>query len=407
MNATLTETEPAKNAFPTPVEPSKPRGFRKIYLLAGVLLIAGLLAAGIAPRLSRDAKAAESRQRAGLAPMVVVDAPRISPRTFDVSLPGSTRALQEATLYARTSGYVSQVLADIGDPVREGQLLAVIESPEIDEELARARVRVQEARANLVLARSTLDRIQVLLKSRAVSEQENDDQQARLNSADAALRGGEAEVRRLESLQSFQKVVAPFAGVITSRSAEKGLLITAGSGSALPHLFTIAQEDTLRIFLDVPQKHSVAVKPGAGARILVRERPGRLFEGKVVRTSASLDRASRTLLAEIHLPNRDRSILPGMYVQVKLSLEREEPAIVIPARTLVILNKGPHVVTVEPDNTIKHRPVTLGRDFGAEIEVSGGLTGSEKLIANPGDSFKDGQSVRTETTAAVAQKSGK
>lgn len=396
MNANLTETKPAQV-----------RGFRKLYLLAAAVLTAGLLTAGIAPRMARDAKAVESQSRAGLAPMVVVDVPRMSPRTFEVTLPGSTKALQEATLYARTSGFVSQILADIGDTVREGQLLAVIESPEVDEELARARVRVQEAKANLVLAKSTLDRIQVLLKSRAVSEQENDDQQARVNSADAALRGGEADVRRLESLQSFQKVVAPFSGVITSRSTEKGALITAGSGSALPSLFTIAQEETLRIFLDVPQKHSVAVKPGAEARIVVRERPGRLYEGKVVRTSASLDRASRTLLTEIHLPNGERTILPGMYVQVKLSLERDEPAIVIPARALAMLNNGPHVVTVEPDSTLRYRPVTLGRDFGAEIEVSAGLTGTEKLIANPSDSFKDGQAVRTETPAAVAQKSGK
>lgn len=379
---------------------------RKFYVVAGILVVAGLLTAGIVPRFARDAKAAEGQQRTTLAPKVVVDAPRITARTFEVTLPGSTRALQEATLYARTSGFVSHIMADMGDAVREGQLLAVIESPEADEELARARVRVQEAKANLVLAQSTLGRIQSLLKTRAVSEQENDDQQARVNSAEAALRGGEADVRRLESLQSFQKVIAPFSGVITSRAAEKGMLITAGSGSALPSLFTIAQEETLRIFLDVPQKYSVAVKPGAEARILVRERPGKPFEGKVVRTSGSLDRASRTLLTEIHLPNRERTILPGMYVQVKLSLEREEPAIVIPARTLAILNKGPHVVTVEPDSTIRHRPVTLGRDFGAEIEVSAGLTGTEKLVANPSDSFKDGQAVRYETPAAVAQKSG-
>ena len=401
MNATLTETKPESS---TPVQ--TPRASWKLFLLAGLLGVAGLLTAGIAPRLARDAKAAESQQRTQLAPKVVVDAPRITPRAFEVTLPGSTRALQETILYARTSGFINQILVDIGDTVKEGQLLAVIEAPEIDEELARARVRVQEAKSNLVLAQSTLGRIQTLLKTRAVSEQENDDQQARVNSAEAALKGGEAEVRRLESLQSFQKVVAPFSGVITSRQAEKGTLITAGSGSALPSLFTIAQEDTLRIFLDVPQKYSVAVKPGTEAKILVRERPGRIFEGKVVRTSGSLDRASRTLLTEIHLPNRERIILPGMYVQVKLSVERDEPAIVIPARTLAILNAGPHVVTVEADGSIKHRPVTLGRDFGAEIEVSAGLTGNEKLVANPSDTLKDGESVRFESAPVVANKSG-
>jgi RND family efflux transporter MFP subunit len=405
MNATLTETNPEKVTPPSTTEGSAPRGNRKL-LLFGVLGVAALLTAGIPPRLARNAKAAESQQRASLAPMVTVDAPRITSRSFEVALPGSTRALQETTLYARTSGFVSQILGDIGDTVREGQLLAVIESPEVDEELARARVRVQEAKANLVLAQSTLGRIQSLLRTRAVSEQESDDQQARVNSAEAALRGGEADVRRFESLQSFQKVVAPFSGVITSRFAEKGALITAGSGSALPSLFTVAQVDTLRIFLDVPQKHSVSVRPGSDARILVRERPGRAIQGKVVRTSASLDRASRTLLAEIHLPNPDRMVLPGMYVQVMLSIEREEPAIVIPARTLVILNKGPHVVTIEADGTIRHRPVTLGRDFGAEIEVAAGLIGTEKLVANPSDAFKDGQAVRYESPAAVAKKSG-
>jgi len=399
MNATLTETKPETSAMPV----QTPRGNRKLLLLAGILGFAGLLTSGIAPRVARDAKAAESRQRMSLAPRVVVDAPRITPRTFEVTLPGSTRALLETTLYARTSGFISQILVDIGDTVKAGQLLAVIESPEVDEELARARVRVQEATSNLALGQSTLGRIQTLLRTRAVSEQESDDQQARVNSAEAALKGGEADVRRLESLQSFQKVIAPFSGVITSRLAEKGALITAGSGSALPSLFTIAQEDTLRIFLDVPQKYSVAVKPGTEAKILVRERPGRSFVGKVVRTSGSLDRASRTLLTEIHLPNRERTILPGMYVQVKLSVERDEPAIVIPARTLAILNSGPHVVTVEADGSVKHRPVTLGRDFGAEIEVSAGLTGNEKLVANPSDTLKDGQPVRYERPAVASK----
>ncbi len=378
----------------------------KISLTLGAVAVAGILTAGIAPRIGRDAKAAESQSRAGLAPKVVVDSPRMSPRSFDVTLPGSTRPLQETILYARTSGFVSQILVDIGDPVREGQLLAVIESPEVDEELARARVRVREAKANLALAQSTLARIETLLKTRAVSEQEYDDQQSRVNSAEAALRGGEADVRRFESLQSFQKVVAPFSGVITSRAVEKGALITAGSGSALPNLFTIAQVDVLRIFLDVPQKYSVAVNSGSTARIVVRERPGRSFEGKVVRTSASLDRASRTLLTEIHLPNPDRTVLPGMYVQVKLGLERDEPAVVIPARTLAILNKGPHVVTVEDDGTIRYRPVTLGRDFGTEIEVGSGLIGTEKLVVNPVDSLKDGQAVRTDAPSPVARKSG-
>jgi RND family efflux transporter MFP subunit len=403
MNATLTETEPVKESF----APAKGSGnSRKITVVFAALAVSGLLAAGIVPRLARDAKAAESRQRASLAPKVVLESPRISPRSFEISLPGSTRAFQETTLYARTNGFISQILVDIGDSVKEGQLLAVIESPEVDEELARARVRVREARENLVLAQNTLGRIQTLLKTRAVSEQENDDQQSRVNSAEAALHSGEADVRRLESLQSFQKVVAPFSGVITSRAAEKGTLITAGSGSALPSLFTIAQVDVLRIFLDVPQKYSVAVNPGSAARILVRERPGRQFEGKVVRTSVSLDRASRTLLTEIRLPNKDRTILPGMYVQVKLSLEREDPAIVIPARTLAILNNGPHVVTVEADGTIRLRPVTLGRDFGTEIEVASGLTGTEKLVANPSDSFKDGQAVRYDAPAPVAMKAG-
>ena len=379
---------------------------KKLILTAVALAASGLLTAGILPRMSRDANAARTQEQAGTALKVVVDVPKVSARAFDVTLPGSTRALQEATLYARTSGFVSQILADIGDSVRQGQLLAVIESPEVDEELVRARVRVQEARANLGLAKSTLDRIQGLLKSRAVSEQENDDQQARLNTAEAALRGGEADVRRLETLQSFEKVVAPFAGVITSRTSEKGTLVTAGSGSALPSMFTIAQVDTLRIFLDVPQKYSVSVKPGAKAQVQLRERPGRSFEGKVVRTSGSLDRASRTLLAEIHLPNPERTILSGMYVQVKLSLERDEPVILIPARALAILNSGPGVVTIESDGTIKRRPVTLGRDFGAEIEVASGLQGTERLVANPSDSLKDGQAVQIDAPKALASAKG-
>jgi RND family efflux transporter MFP subunit len=370
---------------------------RPLVLVAAALLgFAGLSLAAVLPRLDRRAALAQARARAESGTKVSAVAPRLAPKEIVLTLPGGIQAIQETTLYARTSGFLSRRQVDIGDRVDAGQLLAEIESPELDQELERAVVRLDEARANVTISRNTLQRMQTLLPTHAVSEQEVDDQKVRVNSAEAAVKAGEAEVRRLQALQSFEQVRAPFAGTITARNVDKGALVTSGSGPGVTSLFSIADTSGLRVFVDVPQNAAPGVAEDLEADVSVRELPKRTFRAKVVRTARALDPATRTLRTELYLPNQDGALLPGMYVQVKLRVARENPAVLIPARTLLFRKDGPRVVVVTSDKKAELRPVTLGRDFGAEIEVTQGLDGRERLVENPTDDLENGQIVRLE-----------
>jgi RND family efflux transporter MFP subunit len=399
MNAT-TEPRIEAPADPKPV----PAGSRKpmVFGIVSLVVLAALTVAGTLPRIERRAELDHTRARADAGTRVSVVAPKAAPKEMVLTLPGGTQAIQETTLYARTSGFLNQRLVDIGDRVEAGQLLAVIESPELDQELERATVHLEEARANLTLARSTLHRIASLLETHAVSAQEYDDQKVRVNTADAAVKAGEADVRRLSALQSYERVVAPFAGTITARNVDKGALVTSGSGSTVTSLYSIADASGLRVFVDVPQNASAAIAERQVADVLVRELPGKAFRAKVVRTARSLDPSTRTLRTELYLPNPDGVLLPGMYVQVKITVGRENPGVLIPARTLVLGKEGPRVVVVTAARTVELRPVKLGRDFGPEIEVTQGLDGTEKLVENPTDDLENGRQVRIDAPAAPA-----
>jgi len=377
-----------------------PKSRRPLTFIAAALLGAAALAVvGTLPRLERRTALADAKVRAEAGTRVSVVAPRPAPREIVLTLPGGTQAIQETTLYARTSGFLSERKVDIGDRVEAGQLLAVIESPELDQELERTAVHLEEARANLTLARSTLQRIASLLQTHAVSEQEFDDQKVRVNSAEAAVKAGEADVRRLTALQSYEKVVAPFAGTITARNVDKGALVTSGSGSTVTSLFSIADASGLRVFIDVPQSAAAGVAEKQDADVLVRELPGKTFKGQVVRTARALDPATRTLRTELFLPNPEGALLAGMYVQVKFTVGRENPGVLIPARTLVLRKEGPRVVVVTSDRKTELRSVKLGRDFGQEIEVTQGLDGREMLVENPTDDLENGQVVRVENAS--------
>jgi RND family efflux transporter MFP subunit len=396
MNATTN----APKVIPAVLEPAA-AGSRKPLLAgaAALAVLAALALAGVLPRLERRAELDRTRARADAGPRVSVTAPRPAPKEIVLTLPGGTQAIQETTLYARTSGFLGQRKADIGDRVEAGQILAVIESPELDQELERASVHLEEARANVALARSTLHRIATLLQTHAVSEQEYDDQKVRVNTAEAAVKAGEADVRRLSALQSYEKVVAPFAGTITARNVDKGALVTSGSGSTVTSLFSIADASGLRVFIDVPQNAAHGIAEGQDADVLIRDLPKQAFKAKVVRTAGSLDPSTRTLRTELYLPNPDGRLMPGMYVQVKVTVPREEPGVLIPARTLVLGKEGPRVVVVTADRKIERRLVKLGRDFGPEIEVTRGLDGKEQLVENPTDDLDDGRLVRIEPPA--------
>jgi RND family efflux transporter MFP subunit len=398
MNASL-DVDRKTQENGTPATSAKSR--KSLALIAAALLgLAGVSALAIAPRLERRAALEMTKARAEGGPRVSTVSAKLAPKEIVLTLPGSTQAIQETTLYARTSGFLGSRKVDIGDRVESGQLLAEIESPELDQELERAVVHLDEARANVTLAQNTLRRIDTLLKTHAVSEQEDDDQKIRVNSAEAAVKAGEADVRRLQVLQSYEKVVAPFAGTITARNVDKGALVTSGSGSTVTSLFSIADTSGLRVFVDVPQNAAQGIAENVEAGVFVRELPRNSFTAKVVRTAKSLDPSTRTLRTELYLPNPEGTLLPGMYVQVKLTVARENPGVLIPARTLVLRKEGPRVVVVTPDKKAEVRPVKLGRDFGPEIEVTDGLRGQELLVENPTDDLENGQLVRVELPEA-------
>jgi RND family efflux transporter MFP subunit len=361
--------------------------------IVGIAAVGGA-AASTWPRLHRPAALAQTTRKIdeGRRSVTVVS-PTPAKSVAEVRLPGSTSALQETIIYARTSGYISGLNADIGDRVKAGQLLATIASPEVDQQLNEARARREEGHTNLVLALSRLNRLKSVSVSGAVSAQQLDDAQAMYNSQLAAQRVSDDVVARLETDQSYQKVVAPFDGVVTRRNIELGSLITAGSGTTVSSLFELTQQSTMRIFVDVPQSCAPSMSPGMTAGVEVREFPNEQFKATVVRTSSALDPATRTLRTELHIPNPDGRLLPGMYVQVNFALDNRRGAMVVPANTLVIDSSGVGVVTVDSQNHIAHKPVRLGRDFGREVEIVSGLKRGARLVVSPRDDLADGESV--------------
>jgi RND family efflux transporter MFP subunit len=384
--------------------PPSEKGVRrrtKVFIaVAAAIIPVALFAAGTTPRVRRATmirEAVVTNERNN--DRVSVISPRVAPTTTELILPANTQAMQDTIVYARTSGYVARRFVDIGDRVKAGQVLAEIESPEVDQRLREANARLAEAQANAVLARRNLDRLRILKDAGVVPKQQFEDQEAVVNTADAGVRVAEATVKGLQTEQGYEHVIAPFAGTITARSIDKGALITAGSGTSVTSLFRIEQEDPLRVFVNVPQSAYPAVKPGQTVAILVDEFPGKSFMGTVARTAGALDVASRTMLTEVDVPNPDSRLLPGLFVRARFSVRDRHPAFVVPATTLVFGALGPRVAVVGTDGTVKFRSVKLGRDLGTEVEVKVGLAGSEKVVDNPGDGLTEGKHVTIATTS--------
>ncbi len=401
------------------VEPPRPPRLGKMGMIA-LCLLAGLLAVGIVPRVRRTAelRAAEDPQNR-LLPVSLV-APRPAPAATDLDLPGNIQAIQETPLYARVDGYLRQRNVDIGDRVGRGQVLAEIDTPELDQQLSQAEAAfaqaraslaqseasLQQAKANLGLARVTAQRWAGLLADGAVAQQDVDERQSQYDAArantDAAqanvdatranVAASAANVQRLRAMTSFKKVVAPYSGIITARTVDRGALIAAGSASV--PLFRIAEIDTLRILVNVPQTFVRSIAPGQEAKIALREFPGRVFAGKVSRDASALDPTSRTLLTEVLVPNNGLTLRPGMYAQVRFTVEGPDPPFLIPATALVIRAEGPQVAIVRDDHTVHYQKVELGRDLGTTVEVTSGLKGDERLIVNIPDGLKEGSAVR-------------
>ena len=362
---------------------------RHAAIVAAVLIVIGTVA-GLIPRLlHRNALRAATRELAIQTVSVVSPAP--GKTTSGLTLPAEAKPLVEAPIYARTSGYLKRYLVDIGAQVKGGDLLAEIDTPELNQELAQARAQLAQAEAALALARTTDARWADLLKTSSVSEQEAAEKKADLELKSATVEAARANVRRLEELQSFERVTAPFAGTITARGTDVGQLVTASSGN---ELFRLAQTGTLRVYVRVPQAAAQGVTPGQMAELTVPELPGRVFPAKVVRTSGAMSADSRTLLTELEVDNSRGEILAGTYVQVRLTEAKPDPALTLPANTLLFRAEGPQVGVVGTDGKVELRRVTLGRDFGPTFEVVEGIGPTDRVILNPADSLVGGATVR-------------
>ncbi len=372
----------------------------KLRRLALVVLIVVLVAAlaGLVPRWRQQA--ALRTETADLAiPTVIVTNPIPGKALVGPSLPAEVRPLIEAPIYARANGFLKRWLVDLGAKVEAGQLLAEIDTPELNQELARARAELAQADAALGLSKITAARWVDLLKTASVSEQEAAEKQSDLTLKSATVEAARANVRRLEELQSFAKVTAPFAGTITVRRADVGELIAAGSTR---ELFRLAQTGTLRVYVRVPQTAARAIAAGQNAEMTIPELPGRVIPAKVVRSSGVMDAQSRTLLTELEVDNAKGEILAGSYAQVRFPEAKLATGLTLPSNCLLFRAEGPQVGVVLPDGTVQLRNITLGRDFGPTIEVLEGVKPSDRVIINPADSLTSGTQVRLAERAKAA-----
>jgi RND family efflux transporter MFP subunit len=388
-----------------------------IFLAAIVLIVVAFFAGYIPLRKRNDLIRAESRQQEQTLPQVEVIQVGRSSHNSELQLPGSVQALTEAPILARASGYVQRRMVDIGDRVRAGQPLAEIEAPELDEQVRQGKASEQQAQASLdqalanleqgksdlEFARVSAQRWTRLFARGVVSKQENDQYQTQYQSRTASVQAlekaiavqrsniaaAESNVRRLQEMQSYLLVKAPFDGIVTLRNVDVGALVNAGSTL----LYRIAQASTVRIFVNVPQTNASTVRPGQPARLQVSNLPGRSFTGAVARTANSLDPTSRTMLVEVRVPNPDGALMPGMYAQVDLSSARAAPPLLIPSDALLSRADGTRVAVVRPDHTVHLQKIEVGRDYGDRLEVLGGLQEGDTIIPNPGDLAREGVEV--------------
>lgn len=424
----------------------------KTALFGAALLLIVLLIAGIIPRLKRqDELSAMAREQQDALPIVTIAQPHKAEATNELLLPATTQAIQETIIYARHGGYVRRWLAGMGQTVKAGQLLAEISAPESDQQLGAARqeateaeqtvtqtraelgqaqagleqaeAALKQARTNLELARVNLERSKNLVAQGVVSRQDTDDkqaiydarqadleaaqanirarqatinaQQSAIDSKTAGFKARQANVQRFVEMHAFQKVVAPYDGVITARNIEVGVLINANG--AVPNgngLYRIAKMDTIRVFINVPQTYVAVMQKGLPAEVQVKDLPQKTFAGQVIGTSHSIDPVTRTLMVEVRVPNPAQQLLPGMYAQVKFALPSAQEAVVIPAAALVTGADGTQVLTLRADQTVHVQKIEVGRDYGKEIEVLGGLQGDESIITNPSDALHEGARVQ-------------
>jgi len=363
-------------------------------VVGGLLLVVialGLAFWGIATRAKALSVVTRETRELAITTVSVIKPERGAPQQ-EIVLPGTMQAFTDAPIYARTNGYLRKWYVDIGSRVRAGQVLADIDTPEVDQGLEQARADLATAEANMRLAQSTAERYRELIKTDSVSKQDLDNANGSLEAKATAVTSARANVRRLEQLHAFGKIVAPFDGVVTVRNTDVGALIDSGSNAK--ELFHVAAVHRLRVFVNVPEVYSRAARTGIKADLTLTEFPGRPFTGTLARTAESIDVASRTLLAEIDVENRKGELLPGSYAEVHLKLPSDTSTFKLPVNAVIFRTEGVRVAVVSAGGIVTLQPVTLGRDYGNSVEVMSGLTGDEHIVLNAPDSIETGQTVR-------------
>ena len=393
------------------------RGLLAFFVLIG-LLVGVAVIGGILPRLTRQkALLAAAETQTEQRPIVEVSTARAAPARATLDLPGDMQALVDSPIFARVDGYLRTRLVDYGDRVRTGQLLAEIDTPELDQQIRQARAAVSQSqsalnemradldlsKANLNMARLTVERWRRLAKGGVVARQEADQKeadfavteaqvaraQAAIATTQETVRANEANLHRLDDMKAFARITAPFDGVITARNVDIGTLINSGNGGAARELFHIAQIQVLRIFVNVPQTNVASMRPGQTAELRVQELPGQVFSARVTRIANALDAASRAMLTVLEVPNPRGALMPGMYAQVRFSTGRAEAAVLVPGDVLILGRQGPRVAVVAPDHRVHLRPIRIGQDLGSEIEVVSGLSAGDVVVANPSDAVRE------------------
>jgi membrane fusion protein, multidrug efflux system len=376
---------------PPELPPASPR---TALAIVGVLMLVLLLAGGFTMlgRMSHERALANETERETV-PTVAVVHPQSEKPDEDLVLPGSLLAYEESPIYARTNGYLVQWYKDIGSRVNKGELLAKIDTPEVDQELNQSRAARQQIVAAMELAKITADRWENLRKTDSVSAQEADQQASGYTQAQANLAAADANVRRLEQLEGFKEVYAPFTGVLTRRNVDPGALINAGAGAAGRELFDLARVDPLRVYTSVPQAYAPYIKVGAKASVTLQEFPGQKFIATVARTAEAIDPATRTLLTEVDVPNKDGRLLPGSFGEVHFAVGNNVNKVTVPVNTMLFRAEGAQVAVIGSDDKVQLRPINIGRDYGTTLEILGGVLPTDQIVVNPPDSLENGQQV--------------
>jgi membrane fusion protein, multidrug efflux system len=375
------------------------RGLLAVAALA--LLFACAAAIGVVSRMSESRVLAAETTKLAITTVSVMH-PTAEPARDEIVLPATVQAYVESPIYARTNGYLLRWHKDIGSRVRKGELLAEIDTPEVDQELRQARATRDQVQAQLQFTKISADRFQNLLKTNSVAQQDADQQTSGYQQAQANLAAAVANVNRLEELEGFKRVYAPFAGVITKRNVDVGSLINAGSNGTPPELFDLAQVDTLRVFVDVPQTYAPSIRVKLPASVQLTEYSGRTFRGTVARTADAINPATRTLRTEVDVTNTDGTLLPGAYATVHFVSTSPVSRLAVPVNTLLFRAEGPRAAVVDANGHVHLTAVTIGRDFGNTVEILDGLRATDQIILNPMDSLEDGAAVQIQAATGGA-----